>query len=178
MTAITDTKGLAAALRTLKLSGMLGTLEARLAQPQQEIQRIQLPEFTDEVWHGYVPDIGPGTLYGYRVYGPYAPEEGHRFNPNKLLLDPYACAHFGGIEVESGAVRLHRGFRTRRPELSTSETALRSCPSALWSTPPSSGSRRLYTSPSALGPHRLFTKRTCEASPNCIPQFLKTKEER
>ncbi len=65
---------------------------------EQEIQRIQLPEFTDEVWHGYVPDIGPGTLYGYRVYGPYAPEEGHRFNPNKLLLDPYACAHFGELK--------------------------------------------------------------------------------
>jgi isoamylase len=62
-----------------------------------EIQRIELPEFTDEIWHGYVPDIGPGTLYGYRVHGPYAPEEGHRFNPNKLLLDPYACAHFGEL---------------------------------------------------------------------------------
>ena len=65
---------------------------------EQEIQRIQLPEYTDELWHGYVPDIGPGTLYGYRVYGPYAPEEGHRFNPNKLLLDPYACAHFGELK--------------------------------------------------------------------------------
>ena len=65
---------------------------------EKEIQRIELPEFTDEIWHGYVPDIGPGTLYGYRVYGPYAPEEGHRFNPNKLLLDPYACAHFGELK--------------------------------------------------------------------------------
>jgi glycogen operon protein len=56
----------------------------------QEIERIALPEYTDEVWHGYLPDARPGTLYGYRVHGPYAPEDGHRFNPNKLVLDPYA----------------------------------------------------------------------------------------
>ncbi|SFK72329.1 isoamylase [Nitrosomonas aestuarii] len=70
-----------------------------------EIQRIQLLEQTDRVWHGYLPEARPGLLYGYRVYGPYKPEEGHRFNPNKLLLDPYAKdihgtlrwsdAHFG-----------------------------------------------------------------------------------
>ena len=55
-----------------------------------ETARIALPEYTNEIWHGYVPDIRPGQLYGYRVHGPYAPQEGHRFNPNKLLLDPYA----------------------------------------------------------------------------------------
>ena len=65
---------------------------------EMEIQRIELPEYTDQIWHGYVPDLGPGTLYGYRVYGPYAPEEGHRFNPNKLLLDPYACVHIGELK--------------------------------------------------------------------------------
>jgi len=65
---------------------------------EREVQRIELPEYSDEIWHGYVPDIGPGTLYGYRVHGPYAPEEGHRFNANKLLLDPYACAHFGELK--------------------------------------------------------------------------------
>ena len=61
----------------------------------REIARINLPEYTDEVWHGYLPDARPGTLYGYRVYGPYDPRAGHRFNPNKLLLDPYAKALFG-----------------------------------------------------------------------------------
>jgi isoamylase len=61
----------------------------------RETERIELPEYRDEVWHGYVTDIGPGTVYGFRVHGPYAPEEGHRFNPNKLLLDPYARAHIG-----------------------------------------------------------------------------------
>jgi glycogen operon protein len=65
---------------------------------QKELQRIELPEYTDEIWHGYVPGIGPGAVYGYRVHGPYAPDEGHRFNPNKLVLDPYARAHLGDVQ--------------------------------------------------------------------------------
>jgi glycogen operon protein len=64
---------------------------------EHEVARLPLPEFTDEIWHGYVPDIGPGTVYGYRVSGPYEPAQGHRFNPNKLLLDPYARAHIGEL---------------------------------------------------------------------------------
>ena len=60
------------------------------ASGKNEIQRIELPEFTDEVWHGSVEGLPEGALYGYRVYGPFAPHEGHRFNPHKLLLDPYA----------------------------------------------------------------------------------------
>ncbi len=55
-----------------------------------EATRVVMPEQTDMVWHVYLPDVGPGQLYGYRVYGPYDPEAGHRFNPNKMLLDPYA----------------------------------------------------------------------------------------
>ncbi|HEY2587765.1 MAG TPA: glycogen debranching protein GlgX [Tepidisphaeraceae bacterium] len=58
----------------------------------QESQRVVLAECTDMVWHGYLPDLEPGQLYGYRVYGPYEPAKGHRFNPNKILLDPYAKA--------------------------------------------------------------------------------------
>ena len=57
---------------------------------RREIQRLELPECTDEVWHGYLPDARPGLIYGYRVHGPYRPQDGHRFNPHKLLLDPYA----------------------------------------------------------------------------------------
>jgi isoamylase len=57
---------------------------------RREIVRLPLPECTDEVWHGYLPDARPGQLYGYRAYGPYEPRQGHRFNPHKLLLDPYA----------------------------------------------------------------------------------------
>jgi isoamylase len=55
-----------------------------------ELQRIELPEFTDDVWHGFVEGIVEGCLYGYRVHGPFEPHNGHRFNANKLLLDPYA----------------------------------------------------------------------------------------
>jgi isoamylase len=62
-----------------------------------ERERIELPELTSEIWHGYLPGLRPGTIYGYRVHGPYAPDEGHRFNPNKLLLDPYARAHIGKL---------------------------------------------------------------------------------
>jgi glycogen operon protein len=65
---------------------------------QRELQRIELPEFTDEVWHVYVPGLNPGAVYGYRVHGPYEPEAGHRFNHNKLLLDPYAKAHVGALK--------------------------------------------------------------------------------
>jgi len=57
---------------------------------RREIGRLALPECTDEVWHGYLPGAAPGQLYGYRAHGPYDPQRGQRFNPNKLLLDPYA----------------------------------------------------------------------------------------
>lgn len=57
---------------------------------RKEIRRYAMPECTDEVWHGYLPGAEPGLLYGYRAYGPYDPKNGHRFNPQKLLIDPYA----------------------------------------------------------------------------------------
>ena len=59
---------------------------------KQESQRIALEEQTDMVWHGFLPDLRPGQLYGFRVHGPYDPAHGHRFNPNKIVLDPYAKA--------------------------------------------------------------------------------------
>ena len=62
-----------------------------------ELERFDLPEYTDEVWHGYLPEARPDLLYGYRVYGPYDPAAGHRFNHNKLLLDPYARALHGHL---------------------------------------------------------------------------------
>jgi isoamylase len=65
---------------------------------ERELSRVELPEYTDQVFHGYLPDVGPGTFYGYRVHGPYEPAAGHRFNPNKLLLDPYARAHAGSLK--------------------------------------------------------------------------------
>jgi len=64
---------------------------------QYEQARIELPDYTDEVWHCYLPEVRPHQLYGYRVHGPYDPAAGHRFNPNKLLLDPYAKAIAGQV---------------------------------------------------------------------------------
>jgi len=65
---------------------------------RREIARFELPEWTDEVWHGYLPYARPGLLYGFRAHGPYEPEQGHRFNPNKLLLDPYAKGLSGSVK--------------------------------------------------------------------------------
>ena len=77
------------------------------AEGEKELERIVLPEYTDQIWHGYLPDIKPGTVYGLRVDGPYEPKNGHRFNPNKLLLDPYATAHVGqGARHRSGQEQL------------------------------------------------------------------------
>jgi isoamylase len=61
-------------------------------------RRIRLPEVTAFCWHGYVPGIEPGQRYGYRVHGPWAPADGHRCNPSKVLLDPYARAISGSVD--------------------------------------------------------------------------------
>jgi len=79
---------------------------------EREIHRVALPEYTNEVWHGYLPDVRPGQLYGFRVYGPYDPAQGHRFNPHKLLADPYARA-FRGRFVWNPA---HFGYKVGDPE--------------------------------------------------------------
>jgi isoamylase len=70
--------------------------------------RVRLEESTYHVWHGYLPEIGPGQRYGFRVYGPYDPAQGQRYNPQKLLLDPYARAIDGGL-VADGAILGHSG---------------------------------------------------------------------
>jgi isoamylase len=64
---------------------------------KKETHRIQIPEQTDMVWHGYLPEVRPGQLYGFRVFGPYLPAQGHRFNHHKLLLDPYGKQVQGSI---------------------------------------------------------------------------------
>jgi isoamylase len=64
----------------------------------REIARLPLPQYTNEIWHGFVPGLKPGALYGYRVHGPFDPENGHRFNANKLLADPYARGFSGSLE--------------------------------------------------------------------------------
>ena len=83
---------------------------------RREIARAELREQTDRVWHCYLPEAKPGLSYGYRVYGPYEPERGHRFNPNKLLLDPYAKAAVGKLRWSDA----HFGYKVgaKREDLS------------------------------------------------------------
>jgi len=78
---------------------------------RKEIARLELPEWTDEVWHGYLPYARPGLLYGFRAHGRHEPENGHRFNPAKLLLDPYAKALAGEVRWTDA---LH-GYRLASP---------------------------------------------------------------
>ena len=79
--------------------------------PRRERHRIRMRDRTNQVWHVYLPEARPGLPYGYRVHGPYAPEEGHRFNPAKLLLDPYAKAIQGSLQWHDA---LH-GYRVGDP---------------------------------------------------------------
>ena len=78
---------------------------------RRQTDRIALPEQTHEVWHGYLPDVRPGQLYGYRVSGPYEPSRGHRFNPHKLLIDPYAKALVGDLKWHDAC----HGYRVGSP---------------------------------------------------------------
>jgi len=85
-----------------------------------ESLKIKMQERSHQVWHIFVPELKPGQLYGYRVHGPYEPSNGHRFNPNKLLIDPYAKAIAGIIEVHDSFF----GYEIGHPDedLSFSET--------------------------------------------------------
>ncbi len=90
---------------------------------EQEIARIPLPEYTHEIWHGYLPDVRSGQLYGYRVYGPYAPRHGHRFNPNKLLIDPYAKALRGSLVWDDSLFGYRLGHRDGDLSFDTRDSA-------------------------------------------------------
>lgn len=79
---------------------------------RRERRRYALPECTDEVWHGYLPEAEPGLVYGYRAHGPYDPRHGHRFNPAKLLLDPYARQILGAVQWNDAVF----GYRVRHPK--------------------------------------------------------------
>ncbi|MEQ8357112.1 MAG: glycogen debranching protein GlgX [Kiloniellaceae bacterium] len=87
---------------------------------RRETERLALPEKSGAVWHGYLADLRPGTLYGLRAHGPYAPERGHRFNPHKLLLDPYAKALSGC--VTTGDATLGYDLDSPEGDLSISKT--------------------------------------------------------
>ena len=129
-------------------------------QGRREIERITLPERTDDIWHGYLPEVARGQVYGYRVYGPYDPAQGHRFNPNKLLLDPYAKRRSALL---SGTMRISAiAPRARAP---TSRSIAATTPAACsrpWSSiRPSHGAK--IAGWSIPGTKRSSTRRTSKA---------------
>lgn len=83
---------------------------------KRERQRILLPEYSDQIWHVYLPDVRPGQLYGYRVHGPWDPQRGMRFNPNKVLVDPYAKAIVRGVRWHNSMFGY--SVRSKRDDLS------------------------------------------------------------
>lgn len=87
-------------------------------EDEAEYEKITLQERTHEIWHTFLPDVKPGQLYGYRVHGPYEPENGKRFNPNKLLIDPYAKAVSGTLNWDDALF----GYKVGEDDLSFSET--------------------------------------------------------
>jgi isoamylase len=91
---------------------------------EAETHRIRLKERSNHVWHGYIPQLEPGQLYGYRIHGPYEPFIGHRFNPNKLLIDPYAKAISGTIQWSDAMF----GYEMGHPDADMSFSATDSAP--------------------------------------------------
>ncbi|GAA4087250.1 glycogen debranching protein GlgX [Mucilaginibacter panaciglaebae] len=91
---------------------------------ETEYVKIPVTERSNLIWHVYLPDIKPGQLYGYRVHGPYEPENGHRFNPNKLLIDPYAKAISGTVEWNDALF----GYEVGHPDADLSFSNLDSAP--------------------------------------------------
>jgi isoamylase len=93
----------------------------------QEVERIDIHECTNGIWHCHLRGIGRGQVYGYRVHGPWAPEEGHRFNSNKLLLDPYARQLVGEIKWDDAVYGYRSAPRARPTSSWTTATARPSC---------------------------------------------------
>ena len=111
----------------------------------REIARIPMPEHTDQVWHAHLPQAKPGALYGYRVRGPYQPTTGHRFNPSKLLLDPYARAVAGRIVVSDAMCDYRPGAPNGREPDPVDDAAEMAKAVVIDPTFPWSGDRRLRT---------------------------------
>ncbi|TQF79150.1 glycogen debranching protein GlgX [Elioraea sp. Yellowstone] len=98
------------------------------AEGRHELARLDLPECTDEIWHGYLPGAGPGMVYGLRAHGPFDPAAGHRFNPHKLLLDPYARQLRGELRWSDAlAGAAPRGGRERGPDRRDSAHCVPKC---------------------------------------------------
>ncbi|WP_374949206.1 glycogen debranching protein GlgX [Mucilaginibacter sp.] len=114
-----DNKGVNFALFADNATGV----ELCLFDEQENEEKIVLHERTHQIWHCYIPGMAPGQLYGYRVYGPYEPENGHRFNPNKLLIDPYAKAINGVIDWHDSLFGYELGHEDKDLSFSSSDSA-------------------------------------------------------
>jgi len=113
-----------------------------------EINHLELNEKHNQVWHGYLPQAGPGTIYAYRVHGPYQPQIGHRFNPHKLLLDPY-CRQLTGRYVAS---ELHQDFDARHTgeeEIADKRDNAAFMPKCVVTAPSGGNTRRNHRIPAA-----------------------------
>ena len=93
--------------------------------PKDETEAVRIPitERSTQIWHVYIPDAKPGQLYGYRVHGPYDPAAGHRFNPAKLLIDPYAKAIAGKIEWSDALFGYETGNEAEDLSMSDTDSA-------------------------------------------------------
>ncbi|MEB2311296.1 MAG: glycogen debranching protein GlgX [Sorangiineae bacterium] len=98
--------------------------------PSREVARVKLKDRHAGIWHAFLPDARPGQLYGYRVHGPYDPEKGHRFNPNQLLIDPYAKAISGTVSWSDEVFPYVRGSAALDLEASSTDSA-RSIPKSV-----------------------------------------------
>ncbi len=127
---------------------------------RRQIARIPVEERTDLVWHVYIPGLKHGQLYGYRVDGPYEPKKGHRFNPAKLILDPYGKSISGTIQWDDALYGYRVGIRMQIYRR-MAETARRSCLKALSLIRASIGKEMLHLEHPGTKP--LFMKRTSKA---------------
>ena len=127
--------------------------------------RVPLDEVDAHCWHAYLPAVGPGQRYGYRVHGPWDPAAGQRCNPAKLLLDPYAKAIDGEVDWDQALLRLQL---RRRGLAATTTTARRTCRRASCTTPTSTG-RNDRPPGHAAARDRRSTRSTSRGSPPATP---------
>lgn len=134
----------------------------------EEYDRIELPEYTDEVWHGYLPDARPGLLYGYRVHGPFEPAQGHRFNPAKLLLNPYAKQIWGELKWDDALFAYDIGYEDKELTLDERDSApfMRNAGLSIRRSPGLPTAKA-----SSRGRSRLSMKRTCVVIPYVIRRY-------
>ncbi|GAA4330113.1 glycogen debranching protein GlgX [Flaviaesturariibacter amylovorans] len=118
-----DGTGVNFALHAEHATGVELCFFEKYGKKTRETTRVRLSERSHHVWHGYIKGIRPGQQYGYRVNGPYEPQNGHRFNPNKLLIDPYAKAISGRIDWHDSLFGYKMGHRDGDLSFSRTDSA-------------------------------------------------------